>query len=351
MAAPKGESQSRWAALVAALVVAFHGVSLAAATPQNWLEPEGPVAQTQKDVFMVTFWVDMLILVIVGGMLLYAVTRFRGKSGDDEPPVQVEGNIRLEVSLMVVSALLLVIIEVPNIKAIFYSAAPPADVEVIDIDVTGHRWWWEFSYPAEGLTVANEITIPVGVAVNFHLETVDVIHSFWVPKLGGKMDLIPGRTNQVWLQADRAGTYYGQCAELCGASHANMRLRVHALDRPEYEAWMAAQKGEMAPLAAEGARGAKLFVQRGCNACHTVRGLAGAVGIIGPDLTHLASRTTIASALLENTSGNLTKWLTDPESIKPENQMSTQGPMYNGTTPALTAAEIGYLVAFLQGLE
>lgn len=342
---------SRPTATLAAVAAAlWHGAALAAAAPQNWLDPQGPVAQSQKDVFMVTFWVDLLILIIVGGGIVYAVLKFRGKEGDDEPPVQVEGNMKLEVSLMVVSVFLLIIIEIPNIKSIFYSAAPPAEAEVLEIDVKGHRWWWEFTYPSGPLKTANEITIPVGVAVNFNLTTNDVIHSFWVPKLGGKMDLIPGRTNQVWLQADQPGTYYGQCAELCGASHANMRLRVHALPREEYDAWAAAQLAEAAPAARQ-SEGAGVFIQRGCNACHTVRGLPGAVGVIGPDLTHLASRTTIASALLDNTPENLAKWLRDPLTVKPENTMARDGPMYNGTAAPLSEAEISHLVAFLAGLE
>ncbi|MCH7493278.1 cytochrome c oxidase subunit II [bacterium] len=248
---------------------------------------------------------------------------------------------------------MLIAVAIPTIFTIFDNAQSPRPPEQggLVVEAIGHQWWFEFKYPQLDLITANEVHIPVGEPINFVLRSVDVIHSFWVPKLGGKMDLIPGKVNRVWLQADRPGTYYGQCAELCGASHANMRLRVHALPRDEYEAWVAAQKAEMAPLSEDAAKGAGIFVERGCNACHTVRGLPGAVGVLGPDLTHLASRTTIASALLENTPENLARWLADPNGVKPENTMFREGPMYNGTTPPLTEAEIRYLVIFLEGLE
>lgn len=340
--------------LLAAAVAALVASPLAADAPMNWLDPDGPVAQVQKDVFMVTFWVDLGIFLVVGGMLLYAVIAFRARPDDDgSPPEQVEGNLRLEVSLMAVSAVLLVIIIVPNVRGIFYSAAPPADAVTMDVNVIGHQWWWEVEYPALGVKTANEIAIPTGTAVVFHLSSADVIHSFWVPRLAGKMDLIPGRVNEMWLQADRPGVYWGQCAELCGVSHANMRFRVVAMAPDDFDRWVEEQSAAAATPAPGtlAAAGAEAFVQRGCIACHTVRGLTGAVGIIGPDLTHVGSRLTLAAGIVDNDDAAMAKWISDPEAIKPGNIMSAQGPMYMDPANALSQADVEALVAYLRGLE
>ncbi|MBC8514528.1 cytochrome c oxidase subunit II [bacterium] len=326
--------------------------SLGADAPMDWTKAEGPVAASEWGVFLTTLWVDVGILIIVGGLLTYAIFKFRAKEGDDTPPKQVHGNIKLEVGIMVVSALLLVVIEIPNVKAIWYTASPPEGREVMDINIIGHQWWWEVEYPSLGIKTANEIMIPVGKVVNFHLASADVIHSFWVPRLGGKLDLIPGKVNQLWLEADKPGEYYGQCAELCGVSHANMRLRVFAQTDEDFEIWVSSQlEGAALPESDSAEEGEALFLSKGCIACHTARDIPGALGIIGPDLTHVGSRGMIASGVLPNTDEAMASWIQDPEAIKPGNIMSRDGPMYNGTLEELTPSEVEALVAFLRGLK
>lgn len=207
----------------------------------------------------------------------------------------------------------------------------------LSIEVTAHRWWWEVRYrngePGKIITTADEIVIPTGLPVRFYLTSADVIHDFWVPKLGPKMDMIPGTWNQTWLQADAAGTYVGQCGEFCGLEHAKMGLRVRALPPDQFAAWQAA---EQAPAALVPTRGQALF-ERACSACHTVRG-TDAGGIVGPDLTHFADRTTLAAGLLANTPANRRRWLSETQRLKP-GALMPQVPL---SEPDLTAV-VDYL--------
>ncbi|MBX7500406.1 cytochrome c oxidase subunit II [Qipengyuania sp. YG27] len=248
-------------------------------------------------------------------------------------------------------------------------AEQPSD-PALTVQVTGHRWWWDIRYQLDGLEIAtaNELVIPVGTPVLLQLSSGDVIHDFWVPKLGPKMDMIPGRTNQTWLQADVAGTYLGQCAEYCGLEHARMAFTVHAVPPGQFREWVArevlpaagttaafdnaapsnaaaasqsstpASENPDALLAAQTAQA--LFESR-CGACHTARGTA-AGGIIGPDLTHFASRRTIAAGWMPNTPANLDRWLTNPQAIKPGVDMPRV---------QLTPNERKRIVTWLEGLE
>lgn len=212
------------------------------------------------------------------------------------------------------------------------------------IEVTGHRWWWEVHYPDYEFTTANEIYIPVGRAVRIQLTSVDVIHSFWVPALGGKADLVPGRTNQVFIEADHAGRYRGQCAEYCGIQHAQMRVFVVALAPEQFDEWAEAQRAPAADPEDEEAfeLGRETFLTAGCAGCHSVRGHEGAVGSGGPDLTHLQSRETIAAGTLPNTRDDLEKWIRDPQGPKPGALMPTLG---------LSREELDALLAYLEALE
>ena len=210
-----------------------------------------------------------------------------------------------------------------------YAAAAPGAPEIA---VTGHQWWWEIRYPRDDVTTANELHVPVGVPVRLVLRSADVIHSFWVPRLGGKLDLVPGQANTLWLRADSAGTYLGQCAEYCGVQHAHMGLVVVAEPPRDYDAWLAAQRAPAAPPADDVAAGARVLLGAGCAACHTVRGTP-AAGTVGPDLTHVASRQALAARTLPNTRGNLAGWLSDPQALKPGNHM----PVVPLTGPELQA--------------
>jgi cytochrome c oxidase subunit 2 len=190
----------------------------------------------------------------------------------------------------------------------------------------GNQWWWEVRYPDEDVVTANELHIPVGVPVTVNLTTDDVIHSFWVPRLTDKMDLIPGRTNALWFQADEPGTYLGECAEYCGLQHAWMQFRVIAVPQEEFGAWLDGQREAATAPQPESLlqEGQQLFLGSACVYCHTVRG-TNASGQFGPDLTHLASRQTLAAGRLENNLGNLTAWIVDPQAIEPGTVMPTLG--------------------------
>ncbi|MEY3774345.1 MAG: hypothetical protein RLZZ129_1125, partial [Verrucomicrobiota bacterium] len=338
---------------------------------QTTMVTAGPVAKSQLDVFYVTVWVTFIIFLIVGAVLAYATFKFKAKTEADEhaaPPEQSHGNPLIELSLIGVSILALVFIAVPTLKAIWFTYDVPEEhrENAYEITAVGYQWWFKFEYPNEQidgagtLVTGNELVIPAGRPVRINLRTVDVIHSFWVPKLAGKVDMIPNRGNHLWLQADEPGYFWGQCAEYCGDSHAVMRFRVIALSEEDFAEWLVAQKapartvaaaaktaGELpqvqfasfrrnqygftskwdanaavAPLenwrqqqfpakdedAALIAEGRRLFVEKTCAGCHVVRGHEG-MGITGPDLTHIGSRTTIAAGLLENNHEQMARWL------------------------------------------
>jgi cytochrome c oxidase subunit 2 len=203
-------------------------------------------------------------------------------------------------------------------------------------------WWWEVRYPEQDIVTANEIHIPAGEPVRLELASADVIHSFWVPRLNGKRDLIPGMENVFWIQADEPGVYRGQCGEYCGAQHANMAFHVIALPRDEFNAWLAARtKLPPQPATAAAQRGAQIFRTAGCVQCHAIRGTQ-ASGNAGPDLTHLGSRGTIGAAMLPNTRGNLAAWIADPQAIKPGIKMPRT---------FLAADDLQALVTYLEGLK
>ncbi len=314
----------------------------ALAGPQSTLDPKGPVAQMQYDVFIVTVVICTAVFLLTAGLLVYAVWRFRARPGHMEATMRhAHGNPKVEAALIGVVALLLIIIAVPNIRVLFAASDPPASEEILNVDVVGKQWWWRFSYPTFGVETANELHVPVGRVVKANLRTDDVIHSFWVPKLAGKVDLIPNKANDIWFKADAPGVYYGQCAEFCGPSHANMRLRVIVHPEAEFEAWIEAQQAVAeAPTDALAQEGARVFQER-CTACHAVAGTS-ANGVIGPNLTHIGSRQTLAAGLLSNSTPNLERWLRNPQAVKPGSLMPNLG---------LSEPEVASLVAYLQHLK
>ena len=312
-------------------------------SPQSTLDVSGPVARMQRDVFMVTVVVCTGIFLATGGLLVYAVWRFRSRPGHTEATLShLHGNPKLEGALIVLVGILLLIIAVPNLRVLFAASTPPADEEVLRIEAVGKQWWWKFTYPDLKVVTANELHIPVGRAVQLHLRSADVIHSFWVPKLAGKMDLIPNKDNSMWFKAEEPGLYYGQCAEFCGVSHANMRFRVVVHPQAAFDAWVSNQKQPASPPTASLAQqGFDLFQQKGCNACHAIAGTP-AQADVGPDLTHFGSRQMLAAGLLTNTPSHLTRWLQHPQAVKPGSLMPNLG---------LNATETAALVAYLQSLK
>lgn len=299
-----------------------------AATPMSYLTGAGarahPVTALTWGVLVVSIAVVVLVAIFV--WLGIARRRLRGA-----PPIASVAPTRGGRGLLWLywgvglSSVVLIGALVWTVAVLAAINAPPGPA-ALTVEVTGQQWWWKVRYldrdASRVLTTANEIHIPVGRPVRIRLIGADVIHSFWVPALGGKMDTIPGQTNTTWIEADRPGRYRGQCAEYCGPQHANMALLVVAEAPAAFDAWRDAQlEPAAAPASAAAARGAAVFAQR-CGACHAVRGSA-AAGNVAPDLTHLMSRGTIAAGALANTPANLSGWIANPQAIKPGTHMPT----------------------------
>jgi cytochrome c oxidase subunit II len=280
--------------------------------------------------------------VLVMGLVTVAVLKFRERPGDENgpEPQQIHGNTKLEVGWTLIPALILFAIAIPTIKSIFDLSRAPKDP--LNVTVVGHQFWWEYRYDDLGITSANDLNIPAGVPVSLTLESVDVIHSYWIPPLAGKTDVIPGRTNKMSFEADAPGTYLGQCTEFCGLSHANMRAVAIAHSEDDFDTWVARQKSAptATPPTGPAAEGLTLFNAKGCAGCHTVAGVS--QGKVGPDLTHLQSRTTFAGSMFNLNEENLRTWLHDPPGVKPGSLMPNLG---------LSDEEIDQLIAYLETLQ
>lgn len=279
-------------------------------------------------------------------------------------PNQVHGNTPLEITWTIIPAIILIVILFFTFRTQAALSAPPESPNTVNVRVVAHQWWWEFQYPDLGVVTANELHIPTGAPIAISLESHDVIHSFWVPLLGGKQDAIPGRVNKLWLQADEEGTYFAQCAEFCGVEHALMRFLVFAESPSAFSSWATNERriqgfGSAAiPTPAPGAapslvqQGATLFANGACITCHTVRGTQ-AAGQVGPELTHFGSRTSIAGNTLQKKDEaagdpdgskmtNVKRWLRNPQAVKPGNIM----PNLN-----LSEADIEAIAAYLESLK
>lgn len=315
------------------------GLAGCAAVPQSTYDVAGPVARRQLDLLNFTTLLAVLIGALVAGLALFVMFRFRDRGQPGRPP-QTRGHRLLQIAWTVIPILIVAYKAVPTVADAFYLAQTPAGA--MPVRVIGHQWWWEFQYPELGITTANELRIPVGRPIQLTITSTDVIHSFWVPRLAGKTDAIPGRENTMWLQADKAETFWGQCAELCGTSHAHMGLRVVAQPEAEFTAWANQMKrlasNPVQPADPVAARGQELFLGKAtCYSCHSLDGTK-AQGKVGPNLTGLATRSTIAAGELPNTPENLAAWIRNPQAIKPKALM----PRLN-----LTEEEIAQLVAYL----
>ncbi|MGH2711941.1 MAG: cytochrome c oxidase subunit II [Actinomycetota bacterium] len=310
--------------------------------PYNSLAPAGPVAEKQADLYWLVFWIAVAVFVLVEGGLVYVLWRFRRRSPGDTPR-QVHGNTRLEIAWTIIPALLLAGVAVPTVGTIFDLAESPEGA--MHVEVKAHRFWWEVRYPGLDVVTANEVHIPAGEQVVMELTSQDVIHSFSVPRLAGKQDVVPGRTNILNLSADEPGTYKGQCQEFCGLSHANMKFTVVAQTPADFDAWVQQQLAEAAAPEEGGLAAATLPT---CFACHVIAGVspepdpnAPPPPIPGPDLTHLAGRQTIAAGMLPNTEEGLAEWLRDPPAVKAGSNMPDYG---------LNEDEIEALVEYLRSL-
>jgi cytochrome c oxidase subunit 2 len=378
-------------------------------------------------------YLGILVFILVEGLLVVILVKFRDKDGKREAK-QIHGNTTLEIGWTLVPAIILAFIAVPTIKTIFETQAK-AIPGALQVEVIGHQWWWEFRYPQYGVITANELYLPVGRTANFALTTKDVLHSFWIPQLNGKRDLISNHTNYIWFTPDTSFAWNGFCAEYCGTSHANMRFKVFTVAPAEFEAWAAHQKtnavgsappapaiaaadsgkpagGTAVPATAatkgtttpgnakapappvvtpvisvadttsatfprerlpewvkpktprpagltfdpnvqgDAARGAAMFKSAPCIACHTIKGVPTAAGIIGPNLTHVGSRTTIAGGLYPNNLEHLELWIKNAPAMKPGSLMPLFGKAEKGETPGLyTDQQIADLAAYLSSLK
>ncbi len=291
------------------------------------LDPHGAQASRIADVWWGMLLVGGIIWAGVMGLLGLALVRGRWRGdgwqlADDYrhlPPGGLALIVAGGVALPVIVLLTLSFVG----SRVLAAQVAPGEAPATTIEVTGHQFWWEVQYPAQGILTANEVHVPVGQAVRVTLRSVDVIHSFWVPQLAGKTDLIPGKTNQMWLRADAPGVYRGQCAEYCGLQHAHMAFLVIADPPDQFAAWVAAQQRPATqPTDPALQQGAQVFARQGCITCHAIRYGAGDTGgKVGPDLTHLASRGTIAAGTLDNNRGSLGGWIMNSQAIKPGNHM------------------------------
>ncbi len=320
--------------------------------------------------YSLVFWLATAVFIVVQVMLFYAVFRFRRRPGQGLPK-QVHGNNRLEIGWTIVPALLLVIIAVPTVRVIISQASPPP-ADAVRVKIIGHQFWWEVRYPdptdptnaEKDLVTANEIHLPVNKTAEFELTSHDVQHSFWVPLLGGKMDLYPNRTNRIKYTAEEVGKYYGQCAELCGTAHGYMKMYVFVEEQTSYDQWFAAQKGQPVAAAAGNTtdeqikKGQALVTGGACVTCHYIEGTA-ARGRVGPNLTHFGGRTTFSSGWAQNNEANLKIWIRNPADIKPgvttlaNQQIPATGELYSRMPafPNYTEEELTAIVKYLGSLK
>jgi cytochrome c oxidase subunit 2 len=312
----------------------------------SMFDPASPAADSIRKVTILVLVITGFIFILVEGILVYALFRFRRpaaqapQANEKEPP-QVYGSKPIEIAWTAAPALIVFVLVMVTVRTIWEVSPTPPSPQLGDhalfVTAIGHQWWWEYRYDHyDGKNVkfvtANELHIPAsaeGLArpVYLTLQSADVCHSFWVPRLAGKTDMIPGRTNYLWLQTDRPDLYLGQCAEFCGSQHANMLIRVVAEPAGDFERWLANEEKDQAPQNSDSEavrRGRKAFLAQSCVSCHRVAGTA-AEGTYAPDLTHLMSRQTLAAGMIPNTPDNLRQWIADPQKIKPSCLMPAFG--------------------------
>lgn len=336
---------TRPGAAVAALLLVAAGCGDAERYPQTSLDPKSDFAIELDQLWNLTLYLGVGVGVLTFAILAYILFRFRYRP-DAPQPKQVHGNTTLEIAWTLIPAVLISIIAVPTVRTIFFTyREAPADALVVD--VVGRQWWWEFRYAGENgdtIITANEVHVPVGRTVRLRMTSSDVLHSFWIPQMGGKRDVIPNRVTNIVFTPLEAGVYLGQCAEFCGESHALMKMRLIAHEPADFARWLANEAGpavEPAPADSAIALGQQLVTGGMCAGCHTIRGTTAQFGRTGPDLTHLARRSTIAAGILDNNAQNLMEWVGDAPAVKPGALMPNMG---------LSEQELRYIVAYLQTL-
>jgi len=307
--------------LTLAFMRAAPSVAQGALTTPSILAPASTPAHETFALSQFVLVITGTIFVVVGGLLAFVIIRFHARKTDaGHEPAQIYGSTQVELAWTVIPVLTVVVLFLTTARVIFAIQDAPEPKSALDVTVVGHQFWWEFRYPKLGIVTANELHIPASTSdapqpAYLQLLSADVDHSFWVPQLGGKTDLIPDHPNQMWIDADKPGLYLGQCAQFCGIEHAKMLIRVY-VDTPQgFDAWVKNQQQPAMDDAAVAA-GRRVFESEACANCHTIVGTS-AHGTFGPDLTHLMSRATIAAGAAANTPDNLRSWIEDPNTFKP----------------------------------
>jgi cytochrome c oxidase subunit II len=371
---PLFRGMKRWGVLLSVLLLSSLLLAACGENSPTILNPAGPVALKESNLFWFILVVATIVFVVVEGLLIYSIVRFRERP-NSPAPTQTHGNTTVEIIWTIVPSVFLFVVLVGTIYTMFGLTTFSSTGRPLQIRVVGHQWWWEFDYLNENFITADELHIPVGTRVEAQLQSENVIHSFWVPELFGKTDVVPGHNNMSVFQADKIGEYRGQCTEFCGLQHAHMNFYVIVQSQDEYNAWVTSQQQAAVANPAQQAAiaGQKLFLGTGgCQGCHGIVGVnlqdynhlkggGNATGLVGPNLTHFGSRRTIAGATLSwdpascvvvtGSDGQpkiqnpdacgLYQWLKDPQAVKPGNDMMIA---------PLTDTQIAQLIAYLESL-
>lgn len=366
MRMPIFRGAKRWGIVLSTLLLASLLLSACGGNPPSILDTAGPVAESEAGLFWLILWVATIVFVAVEAMLIYSIVRYRERPNSPMPK-QTHGNNTVEIIWTVVPSIFLFVVLIATIYTMF-GLTQPTHGRTMNVKVVAHQWWWEFNYENSHVVTADELVIPTGTIVHVDLESENVIHSFWVPQLTGKTDVVPGHHNEKWFQADRPGRFRGQCTEFCGLQHANMEFYVVAKSPDDYATWLTNQQQDAQKVnEANAVAGRALFTNAGCVGCHGIVGnnlhsFNDPLGqnLIGPNLTHFGLRTEIAGGVLEwdpktcvvTGSGNdvhianpencgLYKWLHNPGAVKPGNDMNIR---------QLSDTEIAQLIAYLESL-
>ncbi|MBW8869528.1 MAG: cytochrome c oxidase subunit II [Acidobacteriales bacterium] len=313
-----------------------------------WPHWPGNIFSTSSTPAREVHGLSIFVLIITGGifvgvasLLVFALVRFRHRTGDMTEPPQVFGSMQIELAWTIIPILLIIVLFLGTARVIFAVQDAPKPASALDVTVVGHQFWWEFRYPKYNVVIANELHVPLSdpqspTPTFLKLTSADVMHSFWIPRLAGKTDLLPNRVNEMWVDPHEPGLFLGQCAQFCGTQHAKMLLRVYVDSPQDFQRWIAQQQqaqqsgtpdpGDVAANRPESSdaitpeQGRRVFEEQACMNCHTISGTA-ANGRFGPDLTHLMSRATIAAGIVPNTPENLKIWITTPDELKPGSLM------------------------------
>jgi cytochrome c oxidase subunit II len=314
---------------------------------QNIFDPLSKPAGLINDTARLVLLICLIIFLVVGGLLLYSVWRYRRKEGDDdtEEPSQVYGSNAIELAWTIPPILIVIVLVLITARTVGEINVTHSSKDTVQLRVIGHRFWWELQYPDYGVTAANEIHVPVSYLstprpIQMTLDSADVVHGFWVPQLNGKSWVVPNHRNMMWIQPSSLGTYLGNCTVYCGEQHANMLIRVIVEPPEDFDKWIAGQKSPPAnDPSVEG--GKKEFIENSCGTCHRIAGTP-ANGVFGPDLTHYMSRQTLGSGVAVNNDENLRSWLRDPQVLKPGCRMPNM---------KLDDKEVDLILAYLKTLK